>query len=122
MANFMGVTSSNGIILDDNQKKQVDALMEKYHFNFMEDVQTATSDGKFGIWAHNWLDIRDKAEDQDSIEVFFEEFRHVLYKDQKLIVQSIGNTKCRFPLAAMQIVVTPGEVKITGFDLEEVTA
>lgn len=122
MATFIGVTSSNGITLDDGQKKQVDALMEKYHLNFMEDTQTSNSDGEFGFWGYDWLDIRDKAEDQCSTEEFFEEFSHILHEGQKLIVQCIGNEKCRFPLAAMEIVVTPGKVKIIGFDMEQVAS
>jgi hypothetical protein len=126
MANFMGVTSSNGIILDDDQKKQVDALLEKYVLS-MEDVQTDDGDGGFGFWGYSWLFIiaatkEGEPEGDEVTDDFLDELSHILHKDQKLIIQCVGNEKCRFPLAAMQIVVTPGEVKITGFDKEEVTA
>jgi len=130
MANFNGGTASNGVKLDADQQVKVKTLLEMYCLN-MEDANVEIDkDGEFCIWGYDWLNIgavpkRDDLtpdEDENMVEEFFEELSHILHKGQQFIVQCVGNEKCCFPLAAMQIVVTSDGVKITGFDPEQIDA
>jgi len=119
MANFIGLTSSNGIQVDDEQQAKIDELLAKYYIA-MEDYITGEK-GEFGIWGYDWLNIRgviiqeegDEPKpdyDNDTSEEFFEELRKILKPDQKLVVMSVGYEKLRY-VAAMKITVTPDEVK-----------
>lgn len=110
MANFCGTTTSNGIKLTKAQFNSVNKLLKKYEPS-MEDVQLGEQ-SHWGIWGYDWIDFR-KADD-DSYDSMLDEFLNdlsrILNDEQKLVIQCIGGEKCRFPLAAMQIVVTKGNV------------
>jgi hypothetical protein len=83
MANFIGVTTCDGIEVDADQRKQIDAILEKYRFP-MEDFTTGDP-GEFAIRGYDWFEVgKNKSDDEffndyeDASDEFFKDIQKVL--------------------------------------------
>jgi hypothetical protein len=115
MANFEGTTASNGAKINPRKAKAIMAIVEDYNFAG-GDIDVMVEDNKLHIYGHAWLDVQ-KADNDEQWEDCIDEFltRLAPLLKEPLIIQCIGAEKCRYPLSAMQVSVTPaGAIKYKG--------
>lgn len=130
MADFMPVTASNGPRI--KQHEAVDRIIAGYYFDADFNVGTAfdEEDGKphLFIYGHAWpaawkLPQGQSAEDFDpyagdtregGADGFADFLKEIApYLVEPLTVQTVGAEKCRFPLAACEWHIQPGEKRVT---------
>lgn len=113
MANFEAVTASFCAEPVKSATK-LQKLIDHYDFG---DLTVKVENGWLTIFGYDWFEVYDQSEENTMEEVneqFLKEVAKHLRAD--LVIQSIGNEKCRFPLSAMQITVTPdGKITYDGF-------
>ena len=120
MANFEGVTTCNDVKIIEGKETEVAELIEKYTFNGEMNVYVDKS-GYFQLHGHEFLYIAKNESDDptehtdiDGVQEFLTELAPFLA--DTLVIQSIGNEKCRYPLVAQEIVVYPsGLIQYGGF-------
>ena len=109
MGTFLGVTASSGARIKEGKVEEVKKLMDKYDFS--RGLECKIDQGSIYIWGNVWPDLWLKYEDDDDQDCKdnFEEFLKELapFLSENLVIHAIGNEKCVFPLAAMEIKVTP---------------
>jgi len=113
MANFVATTSSNGVKITDT--KGLDKLLERYAI-VGEDINAECNDGEFSIWGYDWLSVYPNIDgeinyDEDCLDEFLNELRAFIPAGERFVIQSIGATKCRYPLSAQAIIVTREKVE-----------
>jgi len=125
MGTFISITASSGARIKNGKEEEVKKLIDKYNFGtkeksffIPEGLECHINKGIIEIWGYEWPNLWLKpknGEDTDCTE-YFEEFLETLapYLAEDLIIQSIGSEKCCFPLAAMEIRVTPNGVERGG--------
>jgi hypothetical protein len=113
MANFESVTTSESSAPVKSAVK-LQKLIDHYDFG---ELVVAIDDGFLVIYGYDWFVAYEQNKqgiDEDATTQFLKEVAKHLRDD--LIIQSIGNEKCRFPLSAQQITVTPdGKITYKGF-------
>lgn len=117
MANFEGVTASNGAKIIPGKENEVEELLNAY--NPSGEITMIVENGHISIYGYDWIYMEKVDEDgsldcdnEDATEEFLEELAPLL--EEVLVVHCIGNEKCRFPLGAMEIVVTPPSLLVEG--------
>lgn len=113
MANFEAVTASEAVEPVKSATK-LQKLIDQYSFG---DLRVEVDNGYLVIYGYDWFEANAESE-QNTMEDATEDFLKKVAKHLRgpLIIQSIGSKKCRFPLSAMQITVTPdGKIKYKGF-------
>jgi hypothetical protein len=114
MADFVAVTSSSGVRVTDREKVQ--ALLERFH----TEPAGEWTDDLFGFWDYEWFAVYPMVEiggekepdyDADATDEFLKELAQFIPEGERLVIQSVGHEKCRFPLGGQSIVVTPGGVE-----------
>jgi hypothetical protein len=118
MGTFYGVTASNGARIKEGKVEEVKKLMDKYDFS--RGLECMIDNGSIYLLGYEWPDLWLKYEDDDDqdCEDNFEEFLKELapFLSENLVIHAIGNEKCIFPLAAMEIKVTPhGKIRKNTF-------
>jgi hypothetical protein len=119
MGTFVGVTASGGARIKKGKENEVQKLLDKYDFS--RGLECQIDNGSIAIWGYEWPHLWLKPKNNEEPEFgkdFFEEFLEELapFLAEKLVIHAIGNEKCVFPLAAMEIKVTPkGVVYGKGF-------
>jgi len=117
LANFMGITASNGIKL----KKGADEYLERFHFSGEDANVGIDGGGCLFFYGYSWLTVykrTDPGEDEDCEDEFFQGLRQFVPEKSKLIIQRIGYEKCRFPLSAQSISITRRRVTYKGIECE----
>jgi hypothetical protein len=118
MGTFVGVTASNGARIREGKEEEVLMLIEKYNFQtedgphpFIGGLVCRIENGSIEIWGYEWPEWTvgpKNDEDNDGCTNYFLEFLEKLapFLAEALVIHSIGNEKCVFPLAAVEIKVT----------------
>ena len=117
MSDFFGITASSGARLKKGKKDKVEKLMDKYDFTY--GLNCEVGGGRIEIWGEDWPHLYLKSKNVDINNDVFEEFLEELgpFLDEYLVIQAVGNEKCIFPLAAIEIIVTQkGVVRRNGFE------
>lgn len=113
MANFEGITACSGA----KMKKEVKKYLEKFNISG-EDIHVGLDDkGHFMFYGYCWPNIyeaSDKDMEQDVSEEFFRGLKKFI-KNDVLVIEMIGHEKCRFPMAAQQIIIKKDSVKFVTF-------
>lgn len=131
MANFIGVTSSNGAQVSDVEAVRRilnDHYIDPGEGEKIEPVWTEPDGRSFvGFWSygflsiHPWLEderLKDQTPDYDA-DVTEEVLKAIQpYLMEPLVIQSVGYEKLRFPLAAQEIIVPPGEGELEYTDFK----
>lgn len=121
MANFEARTASSGARIQTDKEQDVDALLARY--NFSSELIVAVERGVLYVYGYDWLYAERVLEGDDDLdqENCFDDFLKELAPmlSEPLLIQSIGAEKCRFPMAAVEVLVKPsGELVWAGFDLQ----
>ena len=103
MADFGAVTASSGAKVTDIEA--VRQLLKKYDIEGLE--YKVTNDGYFYVYGYEYFSVYTE-ENGYATEEFLEELS--TYLDEILVIQSIGGEKCRFPLSATEIIITPAHL------------
>ncbi|WP_419657529.1 uncharacterized protein Dvar_66750 [Desulfosarcina variabilis str. Montpellier] len=106
MADFHGVTASNGAKIKKGKIEEVKKILDKYDFSC--GLEYRIDNGSITILGYVWPTLWLKGDDEDltdCFEEFLEELSPLL--SENLVIHAIGNVKCIFPLSAMEILVTP---------------
>jgi len=113
MADCFGVTASSGAKIKKGKVEEVMRLLDKYDFSCGLEYQIIND--SIEIFGYVWPELRLKDTDGD-FDDCFDKFLDELYPllSETLVIQAIENQKCIFPLAAMEIIVTPQGVKDGG--------
>ena len=113
MGTFLGITASSGARIKEDKVEEVKKLMDKYDFSC--GLECRIDNGSTEIWGDAWPELWLNDDDQD-FDDCFEEFLEKLspFLSENLVIHAIGNEKCVFPLAAMEIRVTPHGVNYRG--------
>ena len=127
MANFVATTASSGARIKKEKRKELEAYLEGFSTD-SEDVELVIEDGEeptIEIYGYGWFTVWEKVDNEEGEEevVDFDtektdEFLLGLapFLAEPLIIQSVGNEKCRFPLAAWEYRVHPdGKIEENGF-------
>ena len=127
MANFIAVTASSGARIKDGKRKELEAYLEKYSTDSEDGELAKIEDGEeptLEIYGYGWFTVWEKFTNEDGEEeIDFDtektnEFSLGLapFLAEPLVIQLVGNEKCRFPLAAWECKVHPdGRVEENGF-------
>lgn len=132
MADFHGITASSGAKVKKGKVKELRKYLKKYLTlgadccgeEVVAEVTKTNDFGKEGkdhylnIYGYAWLCVYEDKDYQDDItEKFLKGLAPFLA--EPLIVQSVGNTKCRFPLSAWEVCIKPnGEYTENAFRLD----
>ena len=134
MATFMATTACNGPRLKDAEAAA--KVLERFYWEGEGDIEvTITMDSSDGqahlmLYGYDWPGAykipdnvsRDEFEPNYDIESYdgFQEFLRDIapHLADPLTVQSIGSEKCRFPLAACEWHILPGDSKIQVNDFQ----
>ena len=119
MANFEARTASSGARIKAGKEEEVSHLFDRYVFP--GDLTIETYGGVLEVYGYEWPYAEKVSEDgsvdpeqEDCFEDFLQALAPLL--EEELVINCIGGEKCRFPLSAMEIKVTPdGEVQYGGF-------
>jgi len=119
MANFMGITTSNGAKVKKGKEKELKTYLKKYvsfgQDSSGEEVTSDIENGFLYLYGYAFICVY---EDDDLQEDVTDKFLKGLapFLAKPLVIQSIGNTKCRFPLSAWEAKIYPsGKIVENGF-------
>ena len=133
MATFVATTASNGARLKDPEA--VAKILDRYFWDGDVTASIETRDGQaqLEIYGYDWPGAwripdganRDDFEPDydidpgDGLEDFLKEVAP--YLAEPLTIQSVGSERCRFPLAARELHIRPGEttIEVNGFNHSE---
>ena len=127
MANFEGVTACNGAKIPANKRVPLKIFLEKYRYGELS--VGIDNEGFFIFNGYEWPCIYSGLRDEDSVmtsdidpyedmsDEFYDGLREFMPNNQKnpLIIHAIGYEKCRYPLSAMEIIITKKKVRYYGF-------
>lgn len=110
MGTFTGVTASSGAKIKKGCENRVKKLMDNYDFS--QGLECQINDNRIEIWGYEWPYLSLKSKNAENNDYIFDDFLKRLSPllDEDLVIQSIGNEKCVYPLCAMEIIVTPSSV------------
>jgi len=130
MANFEGVTASSGAAIKPEKLEELMTYLEGFSACGEDGDMVKIEGNTIQIYGYDWFAVYEKYEvinsdtpeekevdyDNDVTDTFLEGLKPFL--EEPLIVQSIGNEKCRYPLSAWEWKVNPeGEIQQGGFSL-----
>jgi len=145
MADYMGTTASSGAKIKKSKVKELEAYLAKWDLSAGEggvSVDIRENNGKLSLHVYGDDDFspylvvtKEQAEEDDNLEEGtpnFDEgsdcdgfvkglapFLDVSGKGKEkflIVIQTVGNEKCRFPLGACEWVLLPnGKLKTNGF-------
>jgi len=116
MANFEGVTASNSPAIKPDKIDKIKEIVDRYCLN---ELACGVRDGCLELYGYDFFYVsanepNDMDDEYDKTDNFLKEIAPLLL--EKLVIQSVGSEKCRFPLAAQEIVVLPnGDITYNGF-------
>lgn len=123
MATFHAITTSTAVPITD--KQAVERLLDDYHFGLLTPkVRTPddTDHPTLSIYGEDSFDVYERTDTGDPIhgEMATSDFLHQLQQlivaDETLDIQTVGHTKCRYPVHAQRYVVTRETVEATDLD------
>jgi hypothetical protein len=128
MANFLGITASNGAEVKEDKIQELKMYISTFATSG-EDwdmVQIEETPPKIYIYGYDWFQAHRYVEGGVNGEIDFdtevtEEFLIGLaeFLKEPLIVQCIGHEKCRYPLAAWQYKIHPnGKLEHNDFNFD----
>lgn len=107
---FFSVTASSGAKIKEGKVEEVKKLIDKYDFSCGLEYQIIND--SIEIFGYVWPELYLKDTDGD-FDDCFDKFLDELYPflSENLVIHAMENQSCIFPLAAMEIRVTPQGVK-----------
>lgn len=117
MADFMGITSCNGAKIPVNKRVGLSEYIRQFNFGGGDLTVGLDVGDTFHFYGYEWPYIRlieDEDNGIDSTDEFFEGLKQFVGK-QPIKIQMIGYEKCRWPLSAMEVVITKKKVTYNGF-------
>jgi len=113
MANFTGRTSSKPCKVTDPEAVQ--AILDKYTSDAgigEPEVVFELRGDELNIWGYDWIGVDiyddDGEYNPDGLDKIIEELQP--YIEDELVIHCIGGERCRFPLSAMQFVITKDKI------------
>ena len=146
MANFIGTTASSGGFKPADREGFL-AWLEGFDFRMEDINVGLDEDGNFFLYAYDWLDVvrntftpeeeaKLRADNGLGPDDDIEDYKHDALMDRegdlgdftngiqqfmadgdKFTIHCVGSEKCRFPLSAMEIIVTKNGVKYNMFEV-----
>lgn len=115
MAIFDATTSSNSPRCRPSTRE----YLEKFRFSCDVSVEVVGRDGELhlSIYGYDWLYV-EWASEEEGWEECSDDFLEGIaeHLEEELVIQCIGATKCRFPLSAWEVIVSPdGKIECGGF-------
>jgi hypothetical protein len=106
MATLQAATvSTEAPLADDADISDIHSLKEQYH---LRELSLTVRDGLVRIAGYSSFNIYGTGTAQDEVqtESFVEDLQSLLAPDAELLIQSVGNTKLRHPVYAVQYRIT----------------
>lgn len=129
MATFIGMCTSNTVKVNPMAIKYLQDFLNNHGY---ADIDYRLAEGNGGEFWHlsfygqetfliRSIDANGEPDyDSDITKEFLKELSGYLLPGEKLVIQSIGYEKLRFPLCAYEYIVRNGEpIKLNGFDTHE---
>lgn len=113
MANFCGITASNGVKVKNVKKLQ--NYLSGFTFGSEGSIEHSLDESMLYLWGNDWFSVYPLAKSSNGLpdpdgeidhdnecgDDFFKGLQSFLKED--MVIQCIGSEKCRFPLASWEI-------------------
>lgn len=122
MANFDATTASNGPLIIPGHESELQKILSRYYIEAEDGPMAHIEGGRLHIYGYGWFNAYKMMEEEGTTDIIpdydneaSQEFLKTIqpHLAENLVIHSIGNEKCRFPLSAMSITVSAGKGRIT---------